>query len=112
MPVIAISVTILAVFLPVAFAQGIIGKFFLDFGLTVSIAVTLSIFEAMTMAPMLSAYFFKKDKKDVIDVEDLSELDNLDEKNYAIEDEIEEASGQTRASQPRLRRISRLDAAP
>ena len=71
-PVIATSATILAVFLPVAYAEGIIGKFFLDFGLTVSMAIIVSTFEALTMAPMLSAYFFKAkeeydDEETVID---------------------------------------------
>jgi hydrophobic/amphiphilic exporter-1 (mainly G- bacteria), HAE1 family len=59
LPVLATSATILAVFLPVAYAEGIIGKFFRDFGLTVSIAIVVSTFESLTMAPMLSAYFFK-----------------------------------------------------
>ncbi len=59
LPVLATSATILAVFLPVAYAQGIIGRFFRDFGLTVSLAIIVSTFEALTMAPMLSAYFFK-----------------------------------------------------
>ena len=59
LPVIATSATILAVFLPVAYAEGIIGQFFRDFGLTVSIAIVVSTFEALTMAPMLSAKFFK-----------------------------------------------------
>lgn len=62
LPVIATSATILAVFLPVAYAQGIIGRFFRDFGLTVSFAIIVSTFEALTMAPMLSAYFFKPRK--------------------------------------------------
>ncbi len=90
MPVVAIGATILAVFLPVAFAEGIIGKFFLDFGLTVSIAMVLSVFEALTMAPLLSAYFFKK-KPGSIDVE-LDELDALEERGYAIADEGEDDS--------------------
>jgi HAE1 family hydrophobic/amphiphilic exporter-1 len=59
LPVLATSATILAVFLPVAYAEGIIGKFFRDFGLTVSIAIIVSTFESLTMAPMLSAYFFR-----------------------------------------------------
>ncbi|MEZ4866861.1 MAG: efflux RND transporter permease subunit [Caldilineaceae bacterium] len=57
--VIATSSTILAVFLPVAYAEGIIGRFFRDFGLTVAIAIAVSTFESLTMAPMLSAYFFR-----------------------------------------------------
>ena len=59
LPVIATSATILAVFLPVAYAEGIIGQFFRDFGLTVSIAIVVSTFEALTMAPMLSSQFFR-----------------------------------------------------
>ncbi|MCB9139304.1 MAG: efflux RND transporter permease subunit [Caldilineaceae bacterium] len=62
LPVLATSATILAVFLPVAYAQGIIGRFFRDFGLTVAMAIIVSTFEALTMAPMLSAYFFKPAK--------------------------------------------------
>jgi HAE1 family hydrophobic/amphiphilic exporter-1 len=59
LPVLATSATILAVFLPVAYAEGIIGKFFRDFGLTVAITIIVSTFESLTLAPMLSAYFFK-----------------------------------------------------
>ncbi len=90
MPVIAIGAVILAVFLPVAFASGIIGKFFLDFGLTVSIAMALSVFEALTMAPLLSAYFFKK-QDGATDVT-LDELDNLEEMGFKIEDELDDAT--------------------
>lgn len=73
-PVLATSATILAVFLPVAYAEGIIGKFFRDFGLTVSLAIIVSTFEALTMAPMLSAYFFKA-KEDEDENEDESVID-------------------------------------
>jgi len=59
LPVLATSATILAVFLPVAYTEGFIGKLFRDFGLTVAIAVAVSTFEALTMAPMLSAKFFR-----------------------------------------------------
>lgn len=65
LPVLATTATVLAVFLPVAYAQGIIGRFFVAFGLTVSIAMAISFFESLTMAPMLSAYFFNaKDSGD------------------------------------------------
>ena len=62
LPVLATSATILAVFLPVAYAQGIIGRFFRDFGMTVALAIIVSTFESLTMAPMLSAFFFKQSK--------------------------------------------------
>lgn len=63
LPVLATSATILAVFLPVAYAEGIIGKFFRDFGLTVSIAIVVSTFESLTLAPMLSSIFFRPNEK-------------------------------------------------
>ena len=61
--VIATSLSILAVFVPVAFATGIIGQFFKQFGITVAVAVAISMFEAFTLAPLLSAYFFRRLEK-------------------------------------------------
>ncbi len=61
--VLATTLTIVAVFLPVAFTGGIAGKFFRQFGVTVAAAVLISLFEAFTFAPMLSAYFFRKTEK-------------------------------------------------
>ena len=60
----ATTLTIVAVFLPVAFATGIAGKFFREFGITVAAAVLISLFEAFTFAPMLSALFFKRHRDD------------------------------------------------
>ena len=62
MPVIAMSLTIVSVFLPIAFVSGLIGKFLNSFGVVVSIAVLISLVEALTFAPMLSAYLFKQQK--------------------------------------------------
>jgi len=59
----ATTLTIVAVFLPIAFATGIAGKFFREFGITVTAAVLISLFEAFTFAPVLSAYFFRKIEK-------------------------------------------------
>jgi hydrophobic/amphiphilic exporter-1 (mainly G- bacteria), HAE1 family len=53
--VMATTFCIVAVFLPVAFMGGIIGKFFLQFGLAVSVAVLVSLFVSFTLDPMLSA---------------------------------------------------------
>jgi len=58
--VLATSFTLVAVFLPIAFTTGIAGKFFKPFGVTVAAAILLSLVEAFTLAPMLSAYFFRK----------------------------------------------------
>lgn len=55
--VIATSATVVAVFLPIGFLSGIVGQFFKQFGLTVVFAMLISLLDAVTMAPMLSAYF-------------------------------------------------------
>jgi multidrug efflux pump len=47
----AATLAVIAIFLPVVFMKGVIGKFFLQFGVTLSIAVMLSYFEAITLAP-------------------------------------------------------------
>ncbi len=57
--VLATTLTIVAVFVPVAFMKGIIGQFFKQFGLTVSGAVLVSLFVAFTLDPMLSSRFSK-----------------------------------------------------
>ncbi|MBL8994076.1 MAG: efflux RND transporter permease subunit [Spirochaetia bacterium] len=57
MAVIATTLTVLAVFGPIGFLQGIVGQFFKEFGLTVCFAMAISLFDAFTIAPMLSAYF-------------------------------------------------------
>lgn len=53
--VLATTMTIVAVFVPVAFMDGIVGQFFRQFGLTVTAAVILSMWVAFTLDPMLSA---------------------------------------------------------
>ncbi len=53
--VLATSLTVLAVFYPVTFIPGIVGRFFSAFAMTVCIGIVLSTFDAVTMAPMLSA---------------------------------------------------------
>jgi HAE1 family hydrophobic/amphiphilic exporter-1 len=53
--VIATTMTICAVFVPVAFMEGIIGRFFYQFGLTVAVSVLISLFVAFTLTPMLSS---------------------------------------------------------
>ncbi|HEY0253905.1 MAG TPA: efflux RND transporter permease subunit, partial [Kofleriaceae bacterium] len=47
----AATIAVIAIFLPVAFMSGVIGKYFLQFGVTLSVAVLISYFEAITLAP-------------------------------------------------------------
>lgn len=62
--VLATTLTIVAVFLPVAFMGGIIGRFFYQFGVTVSTAVLISMFVSFTLDPMLSAHWAEKNITD------------------------------------------------
>jgi hydrophobe/amphiphile efflux-1 (HAE1) family protein len=53
----AATAAIIAIFLPVAFMKGIIGAFFFQFGVTISVAVALSLLEALTLTPSRCAQF-------------------------------------------------------
>ena len=63
--VIATTLVIISVFAPVSFLTGIVGRFFKSFGWTVCFVMAISLLDALTMAPMLSAYFAgKKEAKE------------------------------------------------
>jgi len=53
----AATIAVVAIFLPVAFMSGIIGRFFFQFGITISAAVLLSLVEALTVTPMRCSQF-------------------------------------------------------
>ncbi|MEK6629707.1 MAG: efflux RND transporter permease subunit, partial [Acidobacteriota bacterium] len=59
--VLATSMSIIAVFVPVAFMKGVIGRFFFQFGLTVAFAVLVSLFVSFTLDPMLSSRWHDPD---------------------------------------------------
>jgi multidrug efflux pump len=58
--VISTSVTLAAVFLPVIFMEGFVGKLFREFGIVLSSAVLISAFVSLTLTPMLNAYLNRK----------------------------------------------------
>ncbi len=57
--VMAVTFTLVAVFVPVAFMPGIVGRFFFEFGITVTVAVLISLFIAFSLTPMLSSKWLK-----------------------------------------------------
>ncbi|NOY87761.1 MAG: efflux RND transporter permease subunit [FCB group bacterium] len=61
--VMATTFTVMVVFLPVAFMEGIVGRFFYQFGMTIAFAVLISLFVAFTLTPMLSSRMLKKETK-------------------------------------------------
>ena len=62
----AASIAILAIFMPVVFMQGIVGKFFFQFGITISAAVMLSLLEALTIAPMRCSQFLEVGSHNIV----------------------------------------------
>lgn len=57
--VMATTFSLIAVFVPVAFMDGIVGRFFFQFGMTVTVAVLISMLVSLTLTPMLSARLLK-----------------------------------------------------
>ncbi|MBI2500448.1 MAG: efflux RND transporter permease subunit, partial [Deltaproteobacteria bacterium] len=57
--VMIISAAVIAIFLPVAFMRGLIGRFFFQFGITVSAAVAFSLLEAITLTPSRCSQFLR-----------------------------------------------------
>jgi len=49
----AATLSIAAVFVPVAFLRGVVGQFFFEFGITITVAILISLFVALTLTPML-----------------------------------------------------------
>ena len=62
--VISISVTLAAVFLPVIFLEGFVGRLFREFGVVLAAAVLISAFVSLTLTPMLNAYLMKPGKQE------------------------------------------------
>ena len=57
--VLATTISLLAVFLPVAFMGGIVGRFLQSFGLTMAYAIAISLFVSFTLTPMLASKWLK-----------------------------------------------------
>jgi hydrophobe/amphiphile efflux-1 (HAE1) family protein len=59
----AATLAMVAIFIPVVFMEGVIGKFFFQFGVTISAAVLISLLEAVTITPMRAAAFLRNEPK-------------------------------------------------
>ncbi len=57
--VISMSVSLIAVFIPILFMQGLVGRLFREFAVTLSIAILMSLLISLTVTPMLSAKYLK-----------------------------------------------------
>src|SRR6202008_1240206 len=61
--VVATTLTIVAVFIPVSFMSSVPGQFFRQFGISVAIAVVFSLLVARLLTPVMGAYFLKPQKE-------------------------------------------------
>lgn len=57
------SSAIVAIFLPIGLMQGIVGEYFFQFAVVISVAIGLSYFDAVTLTPMRTSLFLREDKK-------------------------------------------------
>ncbi len=62
--VLATSLSLVVIFVPVAFMGGMVGRFFSSFGLTVAFAILMSLFVSFTLTPMLCSRFLKLEKSE------------------------------------------------
>lgn len=60
----AASAAIIAIFLPIGFMEGIVGKYFFQFAVTITIAIAFSYIDAITLTPMRTSILMGADKKD------------------------------------------------
>jgi HAE1 family hydrophobic/amphiphilic exporter-1 len=63
--VMATTFAVVAIFLPVAFMKGIIGRFFLQFALTIIFAILVSLLVSFTLTPMMASIFLQPHKKSI-----------------------------------------------
>src|ERR1700729_3671291 len=63
-PIIAITLVLCAVFIPVAFVSGLTGEFYRQFALTIAISTVISAFNSLTLSPALAALLLKPHGKD------------------------------------------------
>jgi hydrophobic/amphiphilic exporter-1 (mainly G- bacteria), HAE1 family len=86
--VLATTLSLLAVFIPVGFMSGIVGRFMSSFGLTAAAAIAVSLIVSFTLTPMLAARWIKRPEKE----DDVpSEMPVYDEQSEIERDEAQEA---------------------
>ena len=93
--VLATTLSLLAVFIPVGFMTGIVGRFMSSFGLTAAAAIAVSLIVSFTLTPMLAARWIKRPERK----EDLpTEMPLYDDQSEIERDEAQEAPQHTHES--------------
>ncbi|MBA3353759.1 MAG: efflux RND transporter permease subunit [Blastocatellia bacterium] len=84
MAVFATTVSLMAVFVPIGFMQGIVGRFMSSFGLTASFAVGISLLVSFTLTPMLAARLIKRPKSKLVGEEVPSPMSHVPDEPTAM----------------------------
>ncbi len=95
--VLATTLSLLAVFIPVGFMTGIVGRFMSSFGLTSAAAIAVSLIVSFTLTPMLAARWIKPPKKKEKNkkASDAEILDNTDVKRTKAEEDVSDVSAES-----------------
>ncbi len=93
--VLATTISLIAVFLPVAFMGGIVGRFMASFGFTMAFAIGVSLLVSFTLTPMLSSRWLKPSGKHPLDLQ----TDAEDEPEEAIDAEFADPAAEPRAEE-------------
>jgi hydrophobic/amphiphilic exporter-1 (mainly G- bacteria), HAE1 family len=111
LPVLATTLSLLAVFIPVGFMTGIVGRFMSSFGLTAAAAIAVSLIVSFTLTPMLAARWIKrpKDEKKPEEFHPEAEIRTQPEPGSYLEAEDEEAREPYAARQPETHTIQGHD---
>jgi hydrophobic/amphiphilic exporter-1 (mainly G- bacteria), HAE1 family len=80
--VLATTLSLMAVFVPIGFMQGIVGRFMSSFGLTASFAVGVSLIVSFTLTPMLAARLIKRPKEKLVGEEKIDISGDGDVKEF------------------------------
>ncbi len=109
--VLATTLSLLAVFIPVGFMTGIVGRFMSSFGLTAAAAIAVSLIVSFTLTPMLAARWIKrpKDEKKPEEFHPEAEVRNQPEPGSYLEAEDEEARESYAAREPETHTIEGHD---
>jgi hydrophobic/amphiphilic exporter-1 (mainly G- bacteria), HAE1 family len=94
LPVLATTLSLLAVFIPVGFMSGIVGRFMSSFGLTAAAAIAVSLIVSFTLTPMLAARWIKRPKEDEAKP---TEMPVYDEQSEIRQSEAQEAPADSHA---------------
>ena len=96
LPVLATTLSLLAVFIPVGFMTGIVGRFMSSFGLTAAAAIAVSLVVSFTLTPMLAARWIKR-KRDVAPNAGPAQPRDLADTEAPVADTVAEAPSHSKA---------------